>query len=190
MLDAFKNDRFCRCALYRHSHYYSFVYLLFATGVRNAEAIGLRVQHVDLGSGLIHMKESLARSLKGTNPAARVRKETKNGKHRVLPLTDDLRVLLLPLLQNRKSDDLVFQSLTGLAIDDNQFQKRIFRKVLEGLGFEHRVLYACRHTFASRCLQEGFTPFRTAFLMGNNPQTTLRSYTHLLNLPPSLPKIP
>lgn len=189
ILEAVKNDTFCRCTNFRHSHYFPFLYFVFATGVRNAEAVGLRVQHVDIAGGYIHIKESLARSIKGTNPAARVRKETKNGKHRVLPLTDDLRILLFPLLQNKKPDALVFLSPKGNAIDDNQFQKRIFRKVLQKLGIEHRVLYACRHTFASRCLQAGFTPVSTAFLMGNNPQTMLRNYTHMLDLPNSLPKV-
>ncbi|HWJ25765.1 MAG TPA: hypothetical protein VNS32_04430, partial [Flavisolibacter sp.] len=75
------------------------------------------------------------------------------------------------------------------AIDDNQFQKRTFRNVLKGLGIEHRVLYACRHTFASRCLQVGITPVSTAFMLGNNPQTLLRNYTHLVSLPTDLPKV-
>lgn len=189
ILEAFKNNTFCRCTNFRHSHYFPFVYFIFATGVRNAEAIGLRVQHVGIASGFIHIKEALARSIKGTNPAARIRKETKNGKQRVLPLIDDLKEILLPLLSNKKPDDLVFQSPTGKAIDDNQFQKRIFRKVLKELKIEHRVLYACRHTFASRCLQAGITPVSTAFMLGNNPQTLLRNYTHLVSLPTDLPKV-
>lgn len=189
ILDAVKNNTCCTCTNFKHSHYFPFLYFIFATGVRNAEAVGLRVQHVDVTNGYIHIKEALARSIKGTNPAARVRKETKNGKQRVLPLTDELKQILLPQLQNKKPDDLVFTSPKRKAIDDNQFQKRVFTKVLKELGIEHRVLYACRHTFASRCLQVGFTPVSTAFLMGNNPQTVLRNYTHLVSLPATLPKV-
>lgn len=45
ILDAFKNDTFCpKSSRYSHSHYYPFIYFIFKTGVRNAEAIGLRVQ--------------------------------------------------------------------------------------------------------------------------------------------------
>ena len=189
ILKAFRDDTYSKCSNFKHSHYFPFVYFIFATGVRNAEAVGLRVQHVDFGNNFIHIKEALARSIKGTNPAARKRKETKNGKQRVLPLTDELKAVLFPLLQNKKPDDLVFQSPTGKAIDDNQFQKRTFRNVLKGLGIEHRVLYACRHTFASRCLQVGITPVSTAFMLGNNPQTLLRNYTHLVSLPTDLPKV-
>lgn len=189
VLEAFKEDRFTSSfSCVKHSYYYPFVYFIFKTGVRNAEAIGLRVQHVDLGKGVIHIKEALARTLKGTNAAARVRKETKNGKQRMLPLMEDLKEVLLPLLHGKKPDDLVFTSPKGNAIDDNQFQKRIFSKVLKGLGIEHRNLYACRHTFGSRCIHEGLTPVMTAFLMGNNPETALRNYVHLIELP-NLPSI-
>lgn len=190
ILPAFKNNTFCsKSTRLKHSHYYPFVYFIFKTGVRNAEAVGLRKQHIDLIANQIHIKEVLARSLKGTNAAARIRKETKNGKQRVLPLTDDLRELLEPLLAKKKPDDLVFTSHTGVAIDDNMFQKRVFRKVLKGLKIEHRVLYACRHTFNSRCIAAGINPVTAAFLMGNNPETALRNYTHLLSLPTELPKV-
>jgi integrase len=191
ILDAFKNNSFCpKGVRFKHSHYYSFLYFIFKTGVRNAEAVGLRKQYIDLSTNQIIIKEVLARTIKGTNAAARIRKETKNGKHRVLPLTEDLKSVLLPLLYKKKPDDLVFTSHKGKAIDDSMFQKRVFRKVLKGLNISHRVLYACRHTFNSRCIEAGITPVMAAFLMGNNPETALRNYTHLLNLPLDLPSIP
>lgn len=190
VLQSIKNDTFSPSNVkWKHSHYYPFIYFIFKTGVRNAEAVGLRVDCIDLSNNVIHIKEVLARTLKGTNPSARIRKETKNGKNRVIPFTEDLKEILLPIVEKKKPDDLVFVSPTGKAIDDNQFQKRIFRKVLKGLNIEHRVLYACRHTFNSRCIQAGMTPVEAAFLMGNNPQTALRNYTHLLNLPTELPNV-
>lgn len=190
VLDAFKHDTYCpKCSATKHSHYYPFIYFMFKTGVRNAEAIGLRVSSIDLQLNQIHIKEVLARSLKNTSSLNRVRKETKNSKERVLPLTSDLLEVLLPVIRNKKADDLVFQSPNGLAIDDNNFRSRIFKKILKDLGIENRVLYACRHTFGSRCIDEGITPVMTAFLMGNNPETALRNYTHQINIPKTLPKI-
>ncbi|MBL7722760.1 MAG: site-specific integrase [Chitinophagaceae bacterium] len=162
---------------------------MFKTGVRNAEAIGLRAKDVNIEKNFIHIREVLARSIKGSNATARIRKETKNGKQRVLPLTDDLLEVIKPLLYNKKPDDLVFVSQTGKAIDDAIFQKRVFQKILSQLNIKHRVLYACRHTFNSRCIESGISPVTTAFLMGNSPETALRSYTHLLSLPGALPDI-
>lgn len=190
ILESIKNNSFCSpSSNYKHSHYYPFIYFMFKTGVRNAEAIGLRVQNVDLKNNLIYIKEALARTLKGTNASARIRKNTKNDKERILPLTNDLKEILSPLLLMRKFDDLVFKSQTGLSIDDRMFQKRIFKKVLKNLNIEPRVLYACRHTFGSRCIHNGISPVNTAFLMGNSPATVLKNYTHQLTLTLELPDI-
>ena len=190
ILDAFKNDTFwSQYSFHKHSHYYPFIYFLFKTGVRNAEAIGLRVGSINLVQQVIEIKEVLARSLKSTSSVNRVRKETKNGKERLLPLTADLLQVLQSLLNGKGKDDLVFLSPTGKAIDDKNFQNRIFKKVLKELKIPERVLYACRHTFGSRCIDQGITPVMTAFLMGNNPETALRNYTHQINLPKDLPEI-
>lgn len=190
ILNAIKYDTYCSSgSTAKHSLYYPFIYFLFKTGVRNAEAVGLRVGSLDFENKRIIIKEVLARSVKGTNPAYRIRKETKNGKIRVLPMTEDLEPVLKPLIDKKGVDDLVFTSFNGLAIDDRMFQKRIFRKVLEELNIPFRVLYACRHTFGSRCIDQGITPVMTAFLMGNNPETALRNYTHQMSIPSELPNI-
>jgi integrase len=190
ILDAIKNDRFCPpSSRYKHSFYYPFVYFIFKTGVRNAEAVGLRVGSIDFKDKTIIVKETLARTVNGTHAAARVRKETKNGKVRKLPFTDDLKELLAPLVGDKKQDDLVFQSYSRGAIDDRMFQRRVFSIVLQKLNIPHRVLYACRHTFGSRCIESGINPVMTAFLMGNNAETALRNYTHQMSLPKELPKI-
>jgi len=162
---------------------------MFKTGVRNAEAIGLRVRDIDFTNNLVHIREVLARTIKGSNASARIRKETKNGKQRIIPLTEDLKSLIFPLVTKKRPDDLVFVSHKGKSIDDSMFQRRILKKILAGLKIEHRVLYACRHTFGSRCIEAGINPVMTAFLMGNSPETALRNYTHLLSLPGALPDI-
>jgi len=190
ILEAVRTDRFCpHSSRFKHSYYYPFLYFIFKTGVRNAEAIGLRVKHIDFQNAVIHIKETMARTVKGTNAAARVRKQTKNGKERILPLTQDLRDVIAPMVYNKLEDDLVFPSYTGGPIDDRMFQRRIFSIVLKHLDIPHRVLYACRHIFGSRCIESGITPVMTAFLMGNNPETALRNYTHQLGLPTQLPDV-
>ena len=190
ILDAIKNDRFCPpSSRYKHSFYYPFIYFIFKTGVRNAEAVGLRVGSLDFKNKTIIIKESLARSVKGTHAAARVRKDTKNGKVRIMPMTEDLEELLLPQTIEKGPDDLVFKSFSGEAIDDRMFQRRVFSVVLKKLNIPHRVLYACRHTFGSRCIESGINPVMTAFLMGNNAETALRNYTHQMSILKELPKI-
>ncbi len=190
ILESVRTNRFCpTSSRYKHSHYHPFLYFIFKTGVRNAEAVGLRVGSLDFTKKIITIKESLARTVKGTHAEARVRKATKNGKIRILPFTEDLKEVLFPLVSGKGNDDLVFQSYSGKSIDDRMFQRRVFSVVLKGLNIPHRVLYACRHTFGSRCIDAGITPVMTAFLMGNNPETALRNYTHQLSIPMDLPGI-
>ena len=190
VLRAFKNDTFTpNKSAFKHSHYYPFIYFLFKTGVRNAEAIGLRVSSIDLQTNQIHIKEAFARSLKGSSYKNRIRKETKNGKERILPLTPDLREVLWTIIQNKNNDELVFQSPKGKSIDDHNFQTRVFKKVQQGLRIQERVLYACRHTFGSRCIDSGISPVMTAFLMGNSPEVALKNYTHQIQIPKELPNI-
>jgi len=47
----------------------------------------LRIGSIDLNNKTIIIKEVLARTVNGTHSGARIRKETKNGKVRMLPLT-------------------------------------------------------------------------------------------------------
>ena len=190
ILEAFRSNAACsKFSNTRHDHYYPFMYFLFKTGVRNAEAVGLRVKHVDVGKKIISIKEVMARQLNNSSGANRIRKSTKNEKERTLPLTKDLENVLTPLIAKKEPDGLVFISPTGKPINDENFRKRIFTKVLDSLNIRTRVLYACRHTFGSRCIDHGITPVMTAFLMGNNPETALRRYTHQLSIPESLPLI-
>lgn len=190
IMHAVKNDLFCpNSSSYKHSHYYGFLYFMFKTGVRNAEAIGLRVSSINCKDKTITIKEVMARTLKSSCSIHRVRKETKNGKIRQLPFTPDLIEIITPLIKHKQPNDLVFVSPTGKCIDDHNFQNRIFKVVLKNLNIPERTLYACRHTFGSRCIDQGITPVMTAFLMGNNPETALKRYTHQVTLPKELPNI-
>ena len=190
ILDAFKLNTACSShSNCKHSYYYPFIYFIFKTGCRPSEAVGLRVSSVNLENQTITIKEVLARTIKHTSSLHRVRKETKNGKIRSLPLTQDLIDVLKPLIDNKLADDLVFLSPKGKAIDDKNFQARVFSQVLIKLAIPHRVLYACRHTFGSRCIDGGLSPVMTAFLMGNSPEVALKNYTHQMQIPKTLPEI-
>ena len=190
ILSAFKLNTACSShSNFKHSNYYPFIYFIFKTGCRPSEAVGLRVSSVNLKNQTITIKEVLARTIKHTSSMQRIRKETKNGKIRTLPLTKDLSAVLNLVLINKQPDDLVFLSPKGKAIDDKNFQARVFKQVLNKLAIPHRVLYACRHTFGSRCIDSGLSPVMTAFLMGNSPEVALKNYTHQIQLPKNLPEI-
>lgn len=177
-LEAIRNNIYSHpSAFHKHSHYYPFLLFVFSTGVRNAEAIGLRVRHVDLMGKRVEISETFARTLKGSNHAARVQKGTKTENTRWLPLTDDLVGLLHRQIANKQADDFVFPSPKGLSIDDQTLQKRTLKPVLRKLGLGDRDLYAARHSFGTRAARQGVPVTDIAYLMGHTTiNTAIRNY--------------
>lgn len=190
-LDAIKNNTYCHpCSAVKHSYYYPFLTFIFHTGVRNAEAIGLRVRHVDLENKQVEISEAFARTLKGTNHAARVQKGTKMENVRYLPLTDDLLILLEKQIAGKQPDDFVFPSPNNLCIDDKMLQRRVIKPVLKELGFDNRDLYAARHSFGTRAIQQGMPLTDVAYLMGHSTiETASRNYVHVSKPATALPGI-
>ncbi|SEW35718.1 integrase [Chitinophaga sp. YR573] len=190
-LEAIRKNTFChKSSPFKHSHYYPFLKFIFHTGVRNAESIGLKVKHIDFTLGQIEISEAFARTPKGTNHAARISKGTKIGNIRYLPLTDDLSTMLLPLVQNREPDSFVFLSPKGMSIDDRMLQKRILKPILIKLSIGNRDLYAGRHSFGTRAVQQGMTITDVAYLMGHSTvETTIRNYVSTAKPAVSLPTI-
>ncbi|MEL7086529.1 MAG: site-specific integrase, partial [Cyanobacteria bacterium J06597_1] len=121
ILAVLKDDRY-------YSHYYPYVVFLFRTGVRTSEAIGLRWTDVDLANGTVYIGSSLAR--KGETQK-RVRKSTKTGKARVVPLDKETLTLLASLPHTHS---LVFPSPKGYPIDDRGFSRNCWPKVLAKAG--------------------------------------------------------
>ncbi|SIN85722.1 tyrosine-type recombinase/integrase [Chitinophaga niabensis] len=190
-LKAIRNDTYCPPASrFKHSYYYPFLLFIFHTGVRNAEAIGLRVRHIDLEKGQIEISEAFARTIKGANHAARIRKDTKMGNTRYLPMSDDLRLLLIPQMEMKAPDDFVFLSPYGLSIDDRMLQRRIFKPVMIKLGIGDKDLYVARHCFGTRAVQQGMPVTDVAYLMGHSTiETAMRNYVSVNKPAVSLPAI-
>jgi integrase len=63
LLNAIRDNTFCpNASKFKHSHYHPFLCFMFLTGARNAEAIGLRVKHVDFKANRIEISETFART--------------------------------------------------------------------------------------------------------------------------------
>lgn len=182
ILEAFKTDQFCpKSSPWKHSYYAAYVEFLLSTGVRPSEAIGLQVKHLDFSQRSITIESVLARGIGGkTASRSRVRKSTKTGNVRFLPMNDSLYQMLLIQCKDKSPEALVFTSPKGNAIDDQNFLKRIWKPILESLEIPYRVPYACRHTVASHALvQSSGDFFGVAQLLGHsNPQMLIKNYGH------------
>ena len=190
-LNAIKSDDYCSSSSrYKHSHYYPFLAFIFHTGVRNAEAIGLKVRHIDFVNNQIEISEAFARTVKGSNHKARIAKGTKMQNVRYLPLSKELIEILEPQVKGKKPDDFVFISPKGLSIDDRMLEKRIMKPILKQLGFGDRDLYSARHAFGTPAIQQGMVLTDLAYLMGHsNVETAMRNYVSVSRKATKLPSI-
>jgi integrase len=156
-----------------YSIYHDFILLLFNTGLRTSEAIGLQWKHIDLIKRELHIYESLGRSKGNSNN--RERKSTKTLKYRIVPINNSVYNMLIKRPQGGM-DDLVFTSLRGLPIDDHTLSQRCWRNTLKALNIEHRALYTTRHTFISHCIDSGLTVIEVASISGHDPKVLLDHY--------------
>jgi integrase len=181
VLQAFEVDSCCPSAsAFKHSHYYPFVRFLLTFGARPAEVIGLTWNKVDLENKQIKINEVLARSNTGeAHASARVRKSTKSGNSRLLPMDDFWYEWFNRNHHKKKPDELVFKSPRGLAINDKDFSTRIWKVVLEKLGIPYRTLYSARHTFGTQAVNQGIPINEVSDLMGHSSvRTTFDNYVH------------
>ncbi|WP_261226244.1 tyrosine recombinase XerC [Ancylothrix sp. D3o] len=154
-------------------HYGDFVEFLFGTGCRTGEVIGLQWKHFNDDCSVAWIGESLSRG---------IRKETKTGQARDIPMTPYLQQMLIsrrPVEFN--PDDLVFPAPQGGAIDDHNFRNRAWKPVLDELRIPYRKPYTTRHTLVSHALEKGMNPVNVAELTGHNVKTLYQHYAGVVN---------
>lgn len=165
-----------------YNHYFLFTTMLFLTGCRPSEIIGLRKKDFSEDFSTVVISESLARMSYGKGE--RIRKSTKTNTIRTLKIESELADRLCQISQILKPDDLLFKSAHGKPIDDRNYLKRIWKPTLLTLELPYRVPYACRHTMASRALESGLSPVAVAHLMGHSsPTLVLERYGHVISQP-------
>lgn len=176
-LQAIKTDKY-------YSGYHDFCMAMFYLGIRPSEAVGLRWKYIDWKRKTVTICESLSRSEDGRSAGyARQRKTTKNSKIREIDLHPDLYKMLHDQFKpEAKPEDLVFLSPKGNPIDDHNFSQRCWKKICQRIGID-KVPYAARHSLGSHLIENGATIPQTAAILGNNPETTARHYSHMLNRP-------
>jgi integrase len=186
IISAFKTNRFCHpftSQNHLHSNYAAYIEFLFYTGCRPSEAIGLRWENIDLDKRIVLFKGSVVQSLGG-----RIRKEgLKTQSFRRFKINDQLRQILESIKPlSRSAESLVFPAPEGGFIVQDNFRKRVWKKVLQGLGIQYRVPYQTRHTFITLCLDKGIDAKDIAQWVGNSPEIIYKHYAgsrHNLQVP-------
>jgi integrase len=169
------------------SHYSLFVKFLFSTGCRTSEAIALTWQNVDFEAKTITISESIGIAADGS----KVRKDTKTGVARVIPMSANIFDLLKAhdkaMVRREFQGHIVhevFPSPNGSLIDIGNFRARVWVKALEAAKVPYRTCYNTRHTFCSHFLNETPDFIKLASITHGTKsgvQTLIKHYAHLVS---------
>lgn len=134
------------------------------TGMRRGEILNLRWENVNLQRRVILIQSSVSF-------------KTKQGKRRVMPMSDTISSLLVNKFEKRVCD-YVFH-IDGRQINNDQATKGL-KKYAWTAGLNKRLhFHSLRHTFASWLVQDGVSLYEVQKLLGHSNITVTQVYSHL-----------
>ena len=184
-LEFVKNDKhFCK--------YYDGIYILFKTGLRIYEFVGLRKKSIDFENSRIIVDHQLQR----TRDMKYIIEDTKTESgERMVPMTPEVKEAFQRILANRKNPKVepMVDGYSGfLYLDKNGrpmvalHWEKYFQHIREKYNKIYRIQmpkvtpHVCRHTFCSNMAKSGMNPKTLQYIMGHSDiSVTLNTYTHL-----------
>jgi integrase len=174
ILEAFASSRY-------YNYLYDYVFFLFGTGVRLAEAIGLRWNYLSSDCTTVEIIQTISRG---------VRKPPKTNRSRQFRLSSEVADMLIKRRpESFKPDDLVFPAATGIAIDDHNFRNRAWVSILDAIGITYRKPYNTRSTFISHALASGMNPMTVAQITGHDLAVLYQHYAGVIESSPRTPNL-
>lgn len=184
-LEFVKNDKhFCK--------YYDGIYILFKTGLRISEFVGLTKKNLDFENNRIIVDHQLQR----TRDMKYIIEDTKTESgERMVPMTPEVKEAFQRILANRKSPKVepMVDGYSGFLFLDKNGRpmvalhwEKYFQHIREKYNKIYRVQmpevtpHVCRHTFCSNMAKSGMNPKTLQYIMGHSDiSVTLNTYTHL-----------
>lgn len=167
-----------------------------STGMRTGEIRALEWKDVDFESKTIHITGTL------TEINGKMFKDTPKTKtsSRDIPMLDNVERIFVKIREEQRSreerlgerykpreglEDLVFKSGRGTPVSNSCYVRMINRAVdkinNEGIEFEHVHPHTLRHTFATRCIENGMPPQVLKTILGHSSLAmTMDLYAHVL----------
>lgn len=173
---------------------YAIYYLMFSTGLRRGETLGLKWRDIDFKESKMHIERSLVEYY--DEETGKVVKEFQAPKtsesERTIPLTPAaVAVLKAHKAKQAKEklffgnayhdEDLVFATEDGKQIWPTSFNDQ-YRKRLKNAGIDYKKPHTMRHTFCTSLLEEGEDLKVVQELAGHaDISTTANIYTHVVD---------
>lgn len=137
--------------------------LMYSSGLRVSEVVGLRVCDLDLDSRLLTVRQS------------------KGKKDRTTVISDKMVDVLKKYVVNKDGKELIFESDFGGALTTRTVQS-IFHEALRKTGIKKDAsCHSLRHSFATHLLESGTDIRYIQELLGHNSVQTTQIYTKVTN---------
>ncbi len=172
--------------------YYDGIYILFHTGLRISEFVGLTVSDLDMENKTIRIDHQLQRRSDGTKY---IESTKTNAGTRTLPMEDDVYACFKRILENRKPPQVepVIDGYSGFVFfdkDDRPMVAMHWEKYFQHIVEKYNKIYkaelpkitphVCRHTYCTTKAKSGMNPKTLQYLMGHSEvSVTMDTYTHL-----------
>ena len=176
-----------------HRFYYHWTFALF-TGMRNGELYALRWPDIDFETGLISVTKQWT-SKDGLH-------STKSNSNRVVPISKELKKLLLELKSKGGFRERLFEGMNNakkypeghpergpLEIDDfvlprlrewrHGIQSKILSAFCQQLGIEEVKFHDLRATFITNMLAQGVPLVKVMAIVGHSEMSTTNEYLRL-----------
>jgi len=146
----------------------SMLELMYGSGLRVSELVGLRLDQVNTNLGLVRLVG-------------------KGSKERVVPIGEEalhwlaeyLRQARAELVNNRQPGDALFLSSRGRAITRQAFWQNIKKYLLKAGVKTVFSPHSLRHAFATHLLNHGADLRTVQMLLGHSSLSTTQIYTHV-----------
>lgn len=186
-LDFIKNDR---C----YGKYYDEIYILFNTGLRISEFVGLTESNIDFTGGCIRVDHQLLmRTVDGHTQMMVESTKSANGV-RNIPMSNEVAECFRRIIEKRKPSngteidgirDFLFITKLGEPSHATIWHQR-FRNICSKYNKSHEIPipkitpHICRHTFCSKMAKKGMNPKMLQYVMGHSDiSMTMNVYTHV-----------
>lgn len=172
--------------------YYDGIYILFHTGLRVSEFVGLTINDIEFDKERIKVDHQLQRT---RNMKYEILTPKTEKGERYVPMQKDVADCFRRIIQNRKHPKIepMIDGYSGfLFLDKNDMPmvalhwEKYFQHICEKYNSIYKVQmpcitpHVCRHTFCSNMAKSGMNPKTLQYIMGHSDiGVTLNTYTHL-----------
>ena len=172
--------------------YYDGIYILFHTGLRVSEFVGLTINDIEFDKERIKVDHQLQRT---RNMKYEILTPKTEKGERYVPMQKDVADCFRRIIQNRKHPKIepMIDGYSGFLFLDKNDMPMValhWEKYFQFIREKYNKLYkeplptitphVCRHTFCTKMAKAGMNPAKLKYIMGHSSmEITFDTYTHL-----------